>query len=307
MLARGPEVLRGLHLPPVIIVISVLSFLMGGCSLLWSRPTDPPNPPLKVLVAQIILDAPITKSTQIYSFDSPPSPEIEPTLRAQLIEEVELHAQRVLTEQIARQQGFQVLPFGEARRLRADLGSPATPLTEDQLRDLGRHTGADLVVSGSIHDYGALRWQHWVTGWLSVASAHTTVVGALTGWNPIAMGAYLAYDLATDLPLWYGGAYVFGWAFRPVHVEVEARQLTGCEMRSWSDQELVILSRKALAAYPPEERKRKEIQLQVNLEQALQKVAEAAGQELRLKPCREDGNPAGSDGRAIPTLPETGS
>lgn len=237
------------------------------------------------MVAQVILDAPITRSAQIHSFDSPPPPEVEPTLRAQLIEEIELHAQRVLTEYLASQQGFQMIPFAEARRLRSDLGSPAVSLTEDQLNALGRQAGADLVLSGHIHDYGALRWQHWVTGWLSVASAHTTIVGALTGWNPIAMGGYLAYDLVTDLPLWYGGAYVFGWAFRPVHVEVEAIQLTGCEMQSWDDQALVILSRKALAAYPPEERRRKEIQLQVNLEQALKKVAEAAGQELRLKPC----------------------
>lgn len=141
------------------------------------------------------MDAPITRSTQIHSFDEAPSPEVEPTIRAQLIEEVELHAQRALTEYLAQQEGFQVISFEEARRVRSEFGSPTTPLTDEQLSALGRQLGADFVLHGRIHDYGALRWQHWVTGWLLHGSVEFTIVGVATAWNPLAMGAYLAYDL----------------------------------------------------------------------------------------------------------------
>lgn len=269
----------------LVLVIIVLPLLTAGCSLLWSRSLPAPDPAMKVLVGPITMDATIKRSTQIHSFEDVPSPEVEPTLRAQLIQEVELHAQSLLTEQLARQEGFEVISFQDARRIQAQLGPLDMRLTKEQLLTLARQTGADVVLFGRIHDYGSLKWQHWVTGWISVASAHTTIVGALTAWNPIAMGGYLAYDLVTDLPLWYGGVYVLGWAFRPVHIELEAIQLAGCEVQSWDDQELVIRSGKALAAHPPEQRRRKEVQLQVNLEQALQKAAEAAGRELRRQAC----------------------
>lgn len=263
----------------------VLFCLTDGCAGWWSRTLPPPDPPLEIVVAQITLDAPITSSTQIHSFDEAPSEETEPTIRTQLIEEVELHAQRVLTEYLARQEGFQVIPFEEARHMRSEFSFPTIPLTDEQLRAFGRAVGADFVLHGRIHDYGRLQWQHWVTGWLTVASVHTTIVGAATAWNPLAMGAYIAYDLVTDLPLWYGGAYVFGWAFRPVHIEVEAIQLKGCELAGWDDEDVVVSAQKALNEYPPEVRKRKEIQLQVHLEQALKGVAETAGRTLRLNPC----------------------
>jgi hypothetical protein len=46
--------------------------------------------------------------------------------------------------------------------------------------------------------------------------AETLIVGAAaTGFNPIIMAATAASELVTDLPLWWGGAYIAGWAFRP--------------------------------------------------------------------------------------------
>jgi hypothetical protein len=103
-------------------VTLILLCLSGGCAGWWSRKLPPPDPALKIVVAQITLEAPITKSTQMQTFEETPSPEIEPVMRTQLIEEVELRAQRLLTELLAAQQGFQVMPFGETRRLFGNLG-----------------------------------------------------------------------------------------------------------------------------------------------------------------------------------------
>ncbi|MGH7259618.1 MAG: hypothetical protein ACREI9_02910 [Nitrospiraceae bacterium] len=265
-------------------VILIGWLFASGCSL-WARSLPPPSAPLKIVVAQVVMDAPITSSTQIHSFDEAPSVETEPTILAQLIEEVELHAQRVLTEYLARHEEFLVIPFAEVRRVRSEMGSPTGPLTDEQIRTLGRLLGADIVLNGRIHDYGRLQWQHWVTGWLLHGSVEVTIVGVATAWNPAAVGGYIAYDLLTDLPLWYGGAYVFGWAFRPVHVEVDAIQLAGCEVTEWDDEDFVVTARKELNEYPPEERKRKEVQLRVHLEQVLKSIAETAGRTLRVTPC----------------------
>ncbi len=113
------------------------------------------------------------------------------------------------------------------------------------------------------------------------------IVGAATGFNPVIMAATAASELLTDLPFWWGGAYIAGWAFRPVRIKVKALQITGCEQRVRKAQELIVLiPGKSLKKYTREERKRKEIQLGVNLEESLKELAKIAGNEMRLKPCK---------------------
>lgn len=273
-------------------LLLLLSCLTGGCAGWWSRTLPPPDPSLKIVVAQVLLEAPITKSTQMHTFEETPSEEIEPVIRAQLIEEVELRAQRLLTEQLAAQPGFQVVPFGETRRMVGNLGVRRERLSEAQLRALADESGADLIVTGRLPDYGAVRWQYWVGGWAMTATAHLMTVGFASGWNPAVVGGFMALDLSTDLPFWWGGAYAFGWALRPVRVEVEAVQTGPCGGPLWSTQTvMVLIPGKTLAVFPPEERRRKEVQLGVNLERAIRDVADAAGQSLRLKPCGPEPEP----------------
>ena len=66
------------------------------------RATAPPDPPIKLLVAQIKMIAPLSSPDDLKSFDKPPSPEDEAALLAQLIEEVEERAQQIFTEQLAQ-------------------------------------------------------------------------------------------------------------------------------------------------------------------------------------------------------------
>ncbi|MCS6287315.1 MAG: hypothetical protein H8K08_18010 [Nitrospira sp.] len=247
---------------------------------------------MTIMVAQFLVEAPITKSTQMQTFEETPSPEIEPVIRAQLVEEVELRAQRLLTEQLATQPGFRVVPFGETRRMVGNLGVRRERLNDAQVRALADESGAEIIVTGRIPDYGAVRWQYWVGGWAMTATAHLMTVGFASGWNPAVVGGFMALDLSTDLPFWWGGAYAFGWGLRPVRVQVEAVQTGLCGGSLWSTQTvMVLIPGKTLAVFPPEERRRKEVQLGVNLERAIRDVADAAGQSLRLKPCVPEPEP----------------
>jgi len=280
-----------------------LSLLFSGCATLIGTPPNAQKIPLKVVVGPVILEAPITKSTQIHSFEEASSPEAKSVVLTQLIDEIQTKAQQLLTEHLARQEGLRVVPFAETRRLLADLAPSGTKLEETQLRELGNQTGAQFVISGVIHDYGAVRWQYWVTGWLLHVSIATTIVGVATAWNPIAIGAYLAVDATTDFPLWWGGASVFGWAFRPVRVHVDTVQFNGCEGLVWTDDELAVkVPGKMLEEYPPEDRRKKEIQLEANLNRATAELAETIGQKLQLQPCTDDGRPAKIRGFSIMSL-----
>jgi len=241
----------------------------------------------------VFLEATVRKSTQIHSFDTSPTPEDEPLIKKQLVEAVELHAQRHLTEQLAKQPGFTVIPWEDTQRLQEQLNLPGRILEEREVRLLAEQAKADIAIVTRITAYGSVPWKYWAAGLATQNLIELVIVGAATGWNPAAIGSYFAIDfLLIDLPLWAGGAYIAGWAFRPVIVEVEAIQLGSCPGTIWDKQEEAIrVPGKTLDEYPPEERKPKHIQLRVNLDRALEEIAETASEKLRLQPCTERGQP----------------
>jgi hypothetical protein len=248
--------------------------------------------PMKIVVGPVALDAAITKSIQIHSFDESPPAEMEATTLATLLDETQTHAQQVITEQFAQQPRFAVVPFQETRRAQSDI-APLTPAwTHEHLLALGRSTNAEFVMDAHILDYGVVRWQYWVSGWLVHAGIATAIVGLASGWNPAAIGAYLAVDATTDFPLWWGGAQVFGWAFRPVRIQLDILQLAQCEGLVWSQQELIVkVPGKALSGYTSDEQRKREIQLDVNLHKAIDILAENSAETLVQQPCNERGEP----------------
>jgi hypothetical protein len=265
-----------------------LWILLVGCSSVNGHSAVP----LRVVVGPVILESPLPKSTQIHSFDNDPPLELEAVIVAQVVDEIQTKAQKFLTEALAHQSELVVIPFDETRRMMADLAPAGTPLTAEQVDALAAVTGADVVLTGLIHDYGQVRWQYWVTGWVTHATIFTTVIGLATAWNPAAIGAYLAFDATTDFPLWYGGAEIFGWVFRPVRAHVEAVQIKNCRGLVWSEDELAMkVPGKTLSEYPPEQQSKKEIQLEANLQHVMGDIAETVGPKLTVQPCQIDGNP----------------
>jgi hypothetical protein len=279
-------------IPSMTVAVGMCIVASVGCSTMWGQQPGPPNPPLKIVVGPILLEAAITKSTQIYSFNEAPAPELEPIILAQLRDEIQATAQQSLTENLTRQPGFEVVPFDETRRFMPDIAPVGTSWNDMQLRVLGRQTNADFVISGRILDYGVVRWQYWTTGLVLHSAAGLTALGFATAWNPIAIGGYFLYELP-DVAIWYGGASVFGWVFRPVRIEVEFIQLKPCEGLVLTEQEAVVrVLGKDLAEYSADDQKKKEIQLEINLKRAMANMADIAGGKLRHQPCTDNGSPS---------------
>lgn len=268
-------------------ILVLFLLMMTGCSLLPFQKTIPPDPPIKLLVAQISMNAPLTSPSDLHSFKESPPKEDEPIILAQLIEEIEARAQRLFTEQLAQQEGFIVIPFDKVYQMQVDFNYMNQRLDKMKRNAMGLQAGADVVISARILDFGKVQWRYWATGLLLSMTAETLIVGAATGFNPGIMAIAAASELVTDLPFWWGGAYIAGWAFRPVRIKVKAVQIAGCEQDIWKEQEIMVLiPGKSLKKHSPEEQKRKEVQLGVNLEETLKELAKIAGRELRLKPCK---------------------
>ena len=260
-------------------------------SFIVSCATRPPERaiPITVVIGPVTFEAPVTKSTQIYTFERDPDRDFDRQLLPTLIRDIEVTAQRLLTEELAKQPGIRVIPFDVTRRLLADIAPAGQRLTDAQVQSLGQQVGADHVVTGLIHDFGRVRWQYWVTGWLAHVAVATTIVGFATAWNPAAIGAYLAVDATTDFPLWYGGAEIFGWAFRPVRTHLDITQIRPCAGEIWSHDELMVkVPGKLLEEYPEDQQHLKQVQLEANLRRALEGLTAEAGDILEVRPCRED-------------------
>ena len=271
---------------------ALMWWALPGCATVDEDGSSPASPSLKVVVGPVLLESPIPNSSQIYSFSDDPTPEMEPIIAAELVDDIQVKAQLFLTTQLAQQKGMAVVAFDETRRLLSDVAPGGTALSAEQVDTLAARSGADMVITGLIHDYGRVRWQYWTTGWLMHVAAASTVVGFATAWNPAAIGVYLAVDATTDFPLWYGGASIFGWAFRPVRVHADILQVRNCHGLIWSHDELVVkVPGKTLADYPPAQQSRKEIQLEANLNRVMGSIAESIGDSLVLQPCDPSGVP----------------
>jgi hypothetical protein len=64
-----------------------------------------------------------------------------------------------LTTHLSQQSGMVVVHFDESRRLLGDIAPGGTVLSAEQADTLAALTGADVVITGLIHDYGRVRWQ----------------------------------------------------------------------------------------------------------------------------------------------------
>ena len=280
--ARRPALAR-LSASALGLLLAIGFVLSSGCGTAAHEQRESPDP--TVLVGPFTMEVVISQSEKIHSFTEPPPPEREPEIRQRLVADATLKAQQLMTDRLGRQAGFTVVSLHEAKRIEVDLAPPDVPMSRDTMLAMGRTAGADLVLFGRLLGYGQMPLRYWLAGWVLTASSQLAVVGAATGGNPVAMGSYLAFDIMTDLPIWTGGFYAFGWAFRPVLVEVEAWQLTGCEQQIWTVREFALLGHKYLEAYPERERKKKEVQLESNLTRVMEKLAELAGRTLKVQPC----------------------
>jgi hypothetical protein len=75
------------------------------------------------------------------------------------------------------------------------------------------------VLYGQIPSYGKTRLVYPILGETLDITAESIAIGLVTQWNPGLIFGNIAFELLTGTPLWFGGAHVFGLAFRPVTIE----------------------------------------------------------------------------------------
>jgi hypothetical protein len=217
----------------------------------------------------------ITSLSSIQSVNGDIEPEEEPRLVAQAVTQVRDDARRLMYARLAGTRIYALISLEETDRVLGELGVATTePFSPEQLNLLRVRLGADLLVTGTVQDYGKVRWQWLAGGMFADMTWESVALGLATAWNPAAILGNVGFELLTSTPLWFGGGYLFGVAFRPVRVEASAIDpVDGAVV--WHETEIAIYMRGRLKEVPEEDRKKKEVQLRLNLATAMEGLGDS--------------------------------
>lgn len=256
----------------------VLLLSLAGCSWVDSdvRPEVPESERPVVAVLGFGTEVEITKLSSIMTVTEELSPDREAQLVADELRRIREEARRLLHHRLEQGGRFKVMSLEETFAAARDLGlKQGGAITSDQLAALRARLHVDVVVTGTILDYGKVRWKWAAAGMLGDLTWETVVIGLASAWNPAIILGNVGFELLTGTPVWFGGAYLVGVAFRPVRVEAQAVDSRNGEL-VWNETEVAVYIWGRLKELPEAERSRKEIQLRLNL----QKAVEALGDSL---------------------------
>lgn len=259
------------------VVTASLSLNLAGCGSSKSevKPAPPPTDRAKVAVLPFTMGIEITSLSSIQSVNGDIEPEEEPRLVAQAVTQVRDDARRLMYARLAGTRIYALISLEETDRVLGELGVATTePFSPEQLNLLRVRLGADLLVTGTVQDYGKVRWQWLAGGMFADMTWESVALGLATAWNPAAILGNVGFELLTSTPLWFGGGYLFGVAFRPVRVEASAIDpVDGAVV--WHETEIAIYMRGRLKEVPEEDRKKKEVQLRLNLATAMEGLGDS--------------------------------
>ena len=151
---------------------------------------------------------------------------------------------------------------------------PGERPSPSQIEMLREELGLDAIIYGEIPWYGKTRLLYPILGETIDISVETILIGVASRWNLGLMIGNIGLELLTSTPLWFGGFYLFGLAFRPV--SIEAWVLSTEDGREiWHESVEIIMSRKILKTYPEADRSKKGIQLEASMRKAIAKLSES--------------------------------
>jgi len=277
----------------VLIVSGLVWTVLTGCvafdPAVQSKVEDLNERPF-VAILLFGFDLEITKLSAVKTVEETLSPEDEATQLAVALRQIQQEARWLFLSRLATRQGFRIVPLTETDVLAEELQlKPGVLPNVEQIAEFRRRLGADLVVAGSILDYGKIRWQWSAAGMFADMSWETAAIGVATAWNPGIILGNVGFELLTSTPLWFGGGYVFGVAMRPVRVEARAFEtINGYPI--WQAMDESAYAWGALKAFPEAVRDKKEIQLELNLAEIMESLGDSLtkqeflASDLRVQP-----------------------
>jgi hypothetical protein len=257
----------------------ILCSLMAGCAT-WAGHgvTAYPHEKLRIVVLPVQSDVEITKLKDIGTVPEPAKevPDEKERIRQQM-QKVTEDMTRSLETRLNAGPYFEVVPHEQVAEALSAQGAQLAnaPLTSEQIKSLGTALNARAVLVVRLSGYGHLK-RRWVVYLIGSGVVEGVVEGTLAGgatrniWVGLVVGLE---EIGQEILTWGGGAYLFNMYYAPVTFEGELSSTVDGK-QIWSHTTFDSIDRKALKKLPEEERKKKEIQLEVTAEKAEQDLVE---------------------------------
>lgn len=242
----------------------LLLVLFLGCSNLNLKKNDTSRP-LRLGVLGFKITAPIKKIKHIKSLEKGErAPDLgqelerrEKDAKAFFIKYLNSYYPNIVTVDI---------PL-EALEWKKDLRVPS-----DQLKKIKNTYDLDALILGEIPWYGKTNLVWPLIGFTADVATETLIIGLVTKWNGPIIFANLGWEVVTNGPLWFGGAWLFGQAYKPVTLKAKLIDLRE-GIQEHEEEFDVTKSKHMLNKLPESERKKIENQLDASLKKALKELA----------------------------------
>jgi hypothetical protein len=170
---------------PILLPLYLMNIVTLGCvsfeAVMPSKVEHYDQRPL-IAILPFKFDLPISRVATLKTVDKTPSREEEILLVKAALQEIGLEGRWLLMSRLATGGGFRFVPIEQvdALRMELEIEDGALP-TRVQLAMFRQRLGADLVIVATILDYGKIRWQWLMAGFLIDVSWETVAFGIATG------------------------------------------------------------------------------------------------------------------------------
>lgn len=145
-------------------------------------------------------------------------------------------------------------------------------VSQDDLKKVKDEYHLDALILGEVPWYGKTNLAYPAIAMTADILIETAIICVVTKWNGPIIFANIGYEIVTGIPLWFGGAYLFGEAYKPV--TINAKLFEFGETITESDREFdVTKSSHLLKKLQKKERKKIQNQLDASMKKALKEIA----------------------------------
>ncbi len=263
------------------------AFALSGCAVLPDSLRGNPHfdvadrPIRKLVVAEVLTDAPVESWGQITSAPPPKDSQAEKEEISSKLKATNDEA-AAWAVSLLQGEGFQIMPMESIDSAELIAGDAAIP--PETLQKIRSTTGADAVFRFHITDIGSIPkiYDRWIT---------IGTVGFVTGAVVIAysdpvtrkfIGVYLLSEVVQEGAEAYGGYSLIDHYYRFARIEAELID-TRNGKTIWQDASTCAGQGKMLTEYPAEVRDRTETKISVALKRALGELVSSA-REVQDKP-----------------------
>lgn len=255
----------------------VLTLVLSGCAT-WSQHGVTPGPQqkFKIAVLPIYASVDIDNLSDIESTAPGTAPINEKEMIQARLQEITTQLTLSLISRLNETPYFEIIPTPPVA------AAPSTPVPPAswnmaELNKLSLKPGTQAVLALNLTGYGKIK-KKWLTYFIGMGVAEAVVQGVVVAKavNTELGIAVALEELISEVVLTGGGAHLFNLAYAPVTIEAELVSTSDAKVL-WADTLFVSIDKKTIGTLPEADRNKKEIQLRLTAEKAINELSEYLG------------------------------